>query len=35
VRNAYKVSVADPKGRDNIEDVGVDGRRVLKCIGNK
>ena len=29
-RNAYGVGWGIPKGRDNLEDLGLDGRIVLK-----
>jgi hypothetical protein len=35
VRNAYKISVGKPKGRDHSEDLGEDGRIVLEWILGK
>jgi hypothetical protein len=35
MRNAYKVLVGDLKGRDNSEDLGVDGRTILERILRK
>jgi hypothetical protein len=34
-RNAYKVLVRKQKGRDHVEELGVDGRIILKCILGK
>jgi len=31
-RNAYKILVQNPKGRDYLEDVSVDGRIILDWI---
>jgi hypothetical protein len=35
LRNAHKILVGKPEGRDNLEDLDVDGRIVLKCILQK
>jgi hypothetical protein len=36
VRNAYKILVRGPdKGRDNSDDIGVDGMVSLKCVSEK
>jgi hypothetical protein len=34
-RNAYRVLVGRPAGRKHLEDLGVDGSIMLKCILNK
>jgi hypothetical protein len=31
-RGVYKVLVRRPEGTDDLEDPGVDGRTILKCI---
>ena len=31
-RGAYRVLVGKPKGRDHLEDPGVDGRTILRWI---
>jgi hypothetical protein len=35
MRNVCKISVGNLKGRDNSEDVGVDGKVILKWILGK
>jgi hypothetical protein len=35
LRNAYCVSVGKPKGRDHLEDVGVDCKIILEWILGK
>jgi hypothetical protein len=32
MRNAYKILVTNLKGRDHMEDFGVDGKVILKWI---
>jgi hypothetical protein len=32
MRNAYEISVGKLKGRDHLEDLGIDGRKILKWI---
>jgi hypothetical protein len=32
MRNAYKVLLGSLKGRDHLEDKGVDGRKILSWI---
>jgi len=34
-RNAYLVLVGRTEGKNHMEDVGVDGRIILKCILKK
>jgi hypothetical protein len=34
-RSAYRVLVGRPEGRKYLEDLGVDGSIILKCILNK
>jgi hypothetical protein len=29
-RNAYNILIRKPKGRDHLEDIGIDGRIILK-----
>jgi hypothetical protein len=33
--NAYIILIGNPKGRDHLEDLGIDGRIILKCILDK
>jgi hypothetical protein len=35
MRNAYRIVVGNPKGRRPLEDLGVDGKVILKCISGK
>jgi hypothetical protein len=35
IRNTYIILVGSVKGRDTLQDVGIDGRIILKCIFNK
>jgi hypothetical protein len=35
MRNAYKVLVGEPKGREHFEDLGVDNRIILEFILGK
>jgi hypothetical protein len=35
MRNAYKISSENLKGRDHLEDVGVDGKIILEWILRK
>jgi hypothetical protein len=35
MRNVYNISVGNPEGRDDLEDLGVDGRIILKLILKK
>jgi hypothetical protein len=35
MRNSYKFFVEKPDGRDDLKDLGVDGRTALNCILNK
>jgi hypothetical protein len=35
IRNASKIWLGSPKGKDHAEDLRVDGRIVLKCILGK
>jgi hypothetical protein len=35
MRNACKILVAKPEGRDYLEDVGVNGRTILELILEK
>jgi hypothetical protein len=35
VRNAYKIVVGKPEGKDHSEDLGVDGRIILEWILGK
>jgi hypothetical protein len=35
VKNGYKISVENLKGRDHLEDLGVDGRIILDWILEK
>jgi hypothetical protein len=35
MRNEYKTSVEKLKGRDNLGNLGIDGRITLKCILKK
>jgi hypothetical protein len=35
VRNAYKILVQRPEGRDHVRELGMDGRTILKCILQK
>jgi hypothetical protein len=35
LRNAYCISVGNLKGRDHLENLGVDGRIILECILGK
>jgi hypothetical protein len=30
IRNAYKFNLEDLKSRDNLEDLGIDGRTMIK-----
>jgi hypothetical protein len=32
IRNAYKFVVGKPKGRDQLGDLGIDGRIILKHL---
>jgi hypothetical protein len=32
MRTVYKILVGKPEGRDHVEDVGIDGRVILKWI---
>jgi hypothetical protein len=32
MRNAYRILVGKPKGRDQFGDLGVDGRIILKWV---
>jgi hypothetical protein len=34
-RNVYKILVKNLKGRDHLENLGVDGRIIFKCALNK
>jgi hypothetical protein len=34
-RGAYRALVGKPEGRNHLEDPGVDGRIILKCIFEK
>jgi hypothetical protein len=31
-RNAYTILVGIPEERDNLQDIGVNGKIILKCI---
>jgi hypothetical protein len=31
-RNAYRILVGKPKGKDHYEDQNVGGRTILKCV---
>jgi hypothetical protein len=35
MRNAYKIFIGNPKGRDYSEDLGVDARIILEWILGK
>jgi hypothetical protein len=35
VRNAYKILVGRPEGKSSLEDIGIDGRIILKWITKK
>jgi hypothetical protein len=35
MRNAYKILVANLKGRDHLEELDVDARLILECILEK
>jgi hypothetical protein len=35
MRKFYKISVRKPEGRENSEDLGIDGRIILECILGK
>jgi hypothetical protein len=35
IRNAYKILVGKPEGKDHSEDLGVDGNINLNCILGK
>jgi hypothetical protein len=35
MKNAYKISVGSFKGRDYLEDLGIEGRIILKWILEK
>jgi hypothetical protein len=35
MRNAYKITVRKPEGRDHSEDLGINGRIILKFILGK
>jgi hypothetical protein len=32
MRNAYKIFIRNPQGKNHLGDLGVDGRIILKCI---
>jgi hypothetical protein len=32
LRNAYKILIGNPEGRDHLGELGVDGRIILKWI---
>jgi len=34
MRNVYRILVIKPEGRDNLEDLGVDGRIILQSWRN-
>jgi len=35
LRNAYKILIGNPEGRDHLGELGVDGRIILKWILKK
>jgi hypothetical protein len=35
MRDAYKVFVRKPYGRDQLGDMGVDGKKILKYVSDK
>jgi hypothetical protein len=35
MRNAYKILVEKPKKKKHLEDIGIDGGTILKCLLQK
>jgi hypothetical protein len=34
-RGAYRVLVGEPEGKNHLEDPGIDGRIILRCVFRK
>jgi hypothetical protein len=34
VRNACKIMVGKPQGRNYLEDLSIDGRKIFQCVPN-
>jgi hypothetical protein len=35
MRNAYKILIGKPEGRDHMEDLGINGMIIFECTSGK